>query len=59
MATTQFRTVEYNCSGSTSYTYSNDYDELVNRLDEGVDAGCITGGDIHEFVDGIGWVVCE
>lgn len=57
MPITRFRTREYNRSGSTTYTYSNDYDELTDRLDEGVESGCLVGGDIDEYVDGIGWVV--
>ena len=55
----RFRTIEFNCSGSTSYTYSNDYDELSGHLYDGVDAGRLTGGGIQQYVDGIGWVVCN
>jgi hypothetical protein len=53
----KFRAREYNRSGSTSYTFSHDYDELSNRIDEGVESGCLTGGDIDEYLVGIGWVV--
>jgi hypothetical protein len=56
--TVRYRLREYNRSGSTSFTYSDDYDALSNRLDEGVDAGCLAGGDIDEFVNSMGWVVC-
>jgi hypothetical protein len=56
--TSRYRLREYNRSGSTSFTYSDDYDALSNRLDEGVDAGCLAGGDIDEFVKTMGWVVC-
>lgn len=59
MSIFRFRVREYNRSGSTSYTYSNDYNELSSRLDEGVQAGYLTGGGIDEFVDDIGWVVCR
>jgi len=54
-----YRLVEFNRSGSTSYTFGNDYDELCDRLDCGVDSDCMTGGDIDTWVAGIGWVVVD
>lgn len=55
----RYRTIEYNRSGTTSYTEFDDYDEACTRLDDGVEAGCLTGGDIEEYVDGIGWVISQ
>ncbi len=55
-----FRSVEHNISGSTSFTYSNNLDELSTRLDEGVEAGCLTGGHVEQRIKGIiGWVVFD
>ena len=54
-----YRAREFNCSGSTSYSFSNDLNELHDRLDDGVNAGCLTGGDCDAWVDGIGWVVVD
>ena len=57
--TTRFRLVEFDRNDLTSYTISHDYDKLDGRLFAGVIAGNLTGGHIEEYVDGIGWVVCE
>jgi len=54
-----YRTIEYNRSGSTSRTEFDNFEDACNRLDDGVDAGCLTGGDIEQYVDGIGWVICR
>jgi hypothetical protein len=51
-----YRLVEFNRSGTTSYTKSNNFHELTSRLDDGVEAGCLTGGDVEAYVLGIGWV---
>jgi hypothetical protein len=55
----RFRTREYNRTGSTSYTFSSDWDELCDRIDLGVESGCLNGGGIDEYVRGIGWVLCN
>ena len=54
-----YRAREYNRSGSTSYSFSNDLNELHDRLDDGVNAGCLTGGDCDAWIDDIGWIVVD
>jgi hypothetical protein len=55
----RFRTREYGRNGSVGHVTSDDYDALTKRIDEGVEAGCLTGGGIDEYVEGRGWVVCD
>jgi hypothetical protein len=57
MRNRRFRTREYNCDGSTSYTFSDDHAKLSARIDRDVESGRINGGGIDEHVEGIGWTV--
>ena len=53
----RYRARQYSCDGSMVCFYSNDFDELSNRLDCAVNDGRATGGEIDENVRGIGWTV--
>lgn len=59
MSNFRYRVRYYNCDGSTRFEPGNNYDNLSGHIDQAVDAGHATGGDIDEWVDGIGWVLCN
>jgi len=54
----QFRLRKYNGNGPIKYEFGDYYSALCDRLDYDVDNGFVTSGDIDQWVDGIGWVVC-
>ena len=52
-----FRSRTYLNNGLVALEYSDNLDYLADKLNYQVLSGDATGGDIDEWVDGIGWVI--
>jgi hypothetical protein len=54
-----YRAVVNHSDGRVDHTEFADWNDASERVDESVCNGGAIGGDVHEFVDGIGWVLCN